>query len=66
MEQAHLLPWPDQKSEIIFACHTSMVSQQILIDKISKFVDLSNFEKAVNQKNKEDKWKNLSSKIAKS
>ena len=47
MENAQLVPWPDNTSEIIFACHTSMISPQIIVDEVAKHVDLTEYQKVM-------------------
>jgi len=35
MEEAKLIPWPDELDEYVFASHTSLISPQIMIDELS-------------------------------
>ena len=40
MLEAKLIPWPDELEEYVFASHTSMISPQIMIDELSKYIDM--------------------------
>jgi hypothetical protein len=40
MQEAKLIPWPENLDEYVFACHTSLISPQIMIDELSKFIDM--------------------------
>lgn len=51
MEEAKLIPWPDDLDEYVFACHTSIISPQIMIDELSQFIDMEKLaEEAKNEK----------------
>jgi hypothetical protein len=43
MESAQLIPWPSEMKEMIFDCHTSIISPQIIVDEVGKYIDLTAF-----------------------
>ena len=56
MQEAMIIPWPDDLNELIFASRSSLINSDFLIRKISG--KISNFDKIMNKfakKEQEDK-----------
>ena len=37
MRQPQFVPWSNDDAELVFPCHTSIMSQDLLIDKMKKY-----------------------------
>jgi hypothetical protein len=35
MEEALIVPWPEDKDEFKFACHTSLITENILLKELN-------------------------------